>query len=172
MVQDAISSKAYATLVTSDAYGIGALVLGYSLRQHGTKRDLVLLHTAFAPLPLFDIAVAAKNGSLIGSGPPNRNVSAHLLTRLKKIWNKLIQVDPIRSGLAANLILLGRPELDITYTKLHLWRLTDYKKITYLDAEAYAVRNVDELFDFPKNGQQIAAAPGPPFFPLSEILQV
>lgn len=133
MVQDAISSQAYATLVTSDAYGIGALVLGYSLRQHGTKRDLVLLHTA--------------------------NVSAHLLTRLKKIWNKLIQVDPIRSGLAANLILLGRPELDITYTKLHLWRLTDYKKITYLDADAYALRNVDELFDFPKNGQQIAAAP-------------
>ena len=34
-----------------------------------------------------------------------------------------------------NLNLLGRPDLSHTYTKLHAWRLTQYDKCVFLDAD-------------------------------------
>ena len=37
---------------------------------------------------------------------------------------------------AANLELLGRPDLSITFTKLNCWRLTQYKKCVFMDADA------------------------------------
>jgi glycogenin glucosyltransferase len=36
---------------------------------------------------------------------------------------------------AANLALLTRPELGITFTKLHCWRLTQFTKCVFLDAD-------------------------------------
>ena len=36
---------------------------------------------------------------------------------------------------AANLALLERPELGITFTKLHCWRLTRFQKAVFLDAD-------------------------------------
>ena len=45
-VNDAeIASEAYVTLVTSDSYVVGALVLGHSLRRQHTKRALVCMVT-------------------------------------------------------------------------------------------------------------------------------
>ena len=45
-----------------------------------------------------------------------------------------------------NLALLTRPELGITFTKLHAWNLTQYKKCVFLDADTLVLQNVDELF--------------------------
>jgi alpha-N-acetylglucosamine transferase len=45
----------------------------------------------------------------------------------------------------------------VGYTKLNLWNLTQYDKIVYINADAIAVRNVDELFDRP--GVPLSAAP-------------
>ena len=36
---------------------------------------------------------------------------------------------------SAHLALLARPELGITFTKLHCWTLTDYTKCVFLDAD-------------------------------------
>ena len=33
----------------------------------------------------------------------------------------------------------------VGYTKLHLWRLTQYSKLVYIDADAIVLRNVDEV---------------------------
>ena len=38
-----MSSEAFVTLATNDGYGLGALVLAQSIRQVGTKRNLVVL---------------------------------------------------------------------------------------------------------------------------------
>ena len=36
---------------------------------------------------------------------------------------------------SAHLALLARPELGITFTKLHCWALTDFSKCVFLDAD-------------------------------------
>src|SRR5437762_10678130 len=47
----------------------------------------------------------------------------------------------------SNLQLLGRPDLALTLTKVNLWRLTQFRKCVYLDADVLALRAPDELFD-------------------------
>jgi alpha-N-acetylglucosamine transferase len=47
----------------------------------------------------------------------------------------------------ANLQLLDRPDLALTLTKINLWRLTQFRKCVYLDADVLALRAPDELFD-------------------------
>ena len=43
--------------------------------------------------------------------------------------------------------LLKRPELGVTLTKLHVWKLTDYDKMVFCDADMVVVRNIDDLFE-------------------------
>ena len=48
---------------------------------------------------------------------------------------------------SVNLGLLKRPELGITFTKLHCWRLTQFKKCVFVDADCLVLKNVDDLFE-------------------------
>ncbi|PAV69847.1 hypothetical protein WR25_26080 isoform F [Diploscapter pachys] len=48
-----------------------------------------------------------------------------------------------------NLALISRPDLGCTFTKLNCWRLTQYTKCVFLDADTLVVQNADELFDRP-----------------------
>lgn len=64
-------------------------------------------------------------------------------------------VEAIKSTSLENLKLLNRPELIESYTKLHLWRLTQYTKVVFMDADTVALQNVDELFTY---GELSAAA--------------
>ena len=45
----------------------------------------------------------------------------------------------------ANLALLGRPELGVTFTKLHCWNLTKYSKCVFLDADTLVVHVMHAL---------------------------
>ena len=54
-----------------------------------------------------------------------------------------------------NLLLLNRPELKCTFSKLHAWNLTQFNKCVFLDADIMVLRNVDELFDY----DEFSAAP-------------
>ena len=56
-------------------------------------------------------------------------------------------VDILDSNDAVNLGLLKRPELGITFTKLHCWRLTQFKKCVFVDADCLVLKNVDDLFE-------------------------
>ena len=85
--------EAYVTLVTSDSYVVGALVLGHSLRRVGTTRRLVCMVT---PCLAYD-SVAS----------------------LREVW-EIKTVAPLDSGDICNLQLLGRPELGPTFTKIRL----------------------------------------------------
>lgn len=113
---------AYVTLVATDAYASGALVLAHKLRDLGTEKEIVCLVT--------------------------ENISTRVRDILSKVCT-VIPVDTIRSTDFDNLNLLGRPELDITFTKIQLWKLTQYRKIVFLDADTYPLKNIDELFDRP-----------------------
>jgi glycogenin glucosyltransferase len=51
---------------------------------------------------------------------------------------------------------MGRPDLSFAFTKIALWRQTQFRKIVYLDADVVALRALDELFDI---DAPFAAAP-------------
>jgi len=67
--------------------------------------------------------------------------------RLARVWDHLEIVDLLDSGDATNLALLTRPELGITFTKIHCWNLTQYRKCVFLDADTLVIQNCDELFE-------------------------
>ena len=50
-------------------------------------------------------------------------------------FDAVVHVDVLDSQDAANLQLLGRPELGLTFTKLQCWRLTQYSKCVFMDAD-------------------------------------
>lgn len=56
-------------------------------------------------------------------------------TQLSAVFTVIKLVDVLDSQDEANLALLARPELGITFTKLHCWRLTQYDKCVFLDAD-------------------------------------
>ena len=50
-------------------------------------------------------------------------------------YDAVVHVDVLDSHDSANLELLGRPDLGMTFTKLQCWRLTQYTKCVFLDAD-------------------------------------
>ncbi|XP_012249753.1 uncharacterized protein LOC100747793 isoform X2 [Bombus impatiens] len=120
---------AWVTLATNDAYSLGALVLAHSLHQVGTKHELAVLITP--------------------------GVTQTMREKLSAIFSFVMEVNVLDSKDEANLALLARPELGVTFTKLHCWRLTQYEKCVFLDADTLVIRNCDELFE----REELSAAP-------------
>lgn len=120
---------AWVTLATNDAYSLGALVLAHSLRRVGTKYELAVLVTP--------------------------GVTETMREKLAAVFSVVMEVNVLDSKDEANLALLARPELGITFTKLHCWRLTQYVKCVFLDADTLVIRNCDELFE----REELSAAP-------------
>ena len=56
----------------------------------------------------------------------------------------------------ANLFLMNRPDLISTFTKIELWRQTQFKRIVYMDADMVALRAPNELLTL---DTQFAAVP-------------
>ena len=103
MVAFGVSSRnAFVTLVSNDGYCPGALVLAYSLRLVNSQAKIVCFIS--------------------------KQVSKGWIDRLEEIFNEIYLVDEIKSLDHSNLELLGRPDLDITFTKFHLWNLTEFDK--------------------------------------------
>ncbi|KAI4165332.1 MAG: hypothetical protein LQ342_001200 [Letrouitia transgressa] len=71
------------------------------------------------------------------------------LSELRTVYDIVIPVDRIVNKSPANLYLMQRPGLNSTFTKIALWRQTQYQKIVYLDADTVILRAPDELFDEP-----------------------
>ncbi|VBB75651.1 Putative Glycosyltransferase Family 8 [Podospora comata] len=118
MVTGTKKEDVYASLLLTDTYLPGALVLAHSLRDAGTTKKLAILVT------------------------PD-TVST------ETVYDYVIYVDRIRNGKPANLFLMNRPDLHSAFTKINLWKQTQFRKIVYIDADVVAYRAVDELFDLP-----------------------
>lgn len=82
-------------------------------------------------------------------------VTAGMVRRLTGVYDEVISVQQLDSGDAHRLALLKRPELGVTFTKLHLWKLTQYAKVVFLDADVLVLQNIDDLVDKP----ELSAAP-------------
>ncbi|XP_022670475.1 uncharacterized protein LOC111254170 isoform X2 [Varroa destructor] len=116
----ACQDQAWVTLATNDTYGIGALVLSASLRKAGTCRQLAILITSHVTTPMRRL--------------------------LEQSFDLVKEVNLLDSNDAAHLAVLKRPELGITFTKIHCWTLTQYTKCVFLDADTLVLKNCDELF--------------------------
>ncbi|KAM7376133.1 hypothetical protein PAMP_005879 [Pampus punctatissimus] len=125
------ADQAFVTLATNDSYAKGAMVLGQSLRNHNTNKQLVVL-----------------------LGP---HVAEPCRDALRSIYDEVIVVDVMDSGDAAHLSLMKRPDLGVTFTKLHSWTLTQYSKCVFMDADTLVLSNIDELFE----REELSAAPDP-----------
>ncbi|XP_022242882.1 glycogenin-1-like isoform X3 [Limulus polyphemus] len=125
----ALADEAFVTLATDDSYSLGALVLGHSLRIVQTSRSLVILVTA--------------------------GVTADMRSQLASVFDLVQEVGEINSQDEANLTILTRPELGVTLTKLQCWKLIQFQKCVFLDADTLVLRNCDELF----NREELSAAP-------------
>ncbi|CAI5673097.1 glycogenin-1 isoform X2 [Oreochromis niloticus] len=126
-----MADQAFVTLATNDSYARGAMVLGKSLHKHNTTKKLVAL-----------------------IGP---QVSEPCQSVLKRIYDEVRVVDVLDSGDTAHLAMMKRPELGVTFTKLHCWTLTQYSKCVFMDADTMVLSNIDELFD----REELSAAPDP-----------
>lgn len=100
---------AWVTLATNDSYSLGALVVAHSLKKVSTLHQLVVLITP--------------------------GVSESMRGKLQDVFNVVQLVDVLDSNDSANLAVLKRPELGITFTKLHCWNLTQFEKCVFLDAD-------------------------------------
>ncbi|KAJ2327154.1 glycogenin glucosyltransferase, partial [Coemansia sp. RSA 2681] len=139
---------AYATLVTTDSYVDGALVLLHSLRRTLTPHSIVCLATP-------------------------SSLSEHSLQRLRAHFDGVIEAELRLSTDDENLDLLGRPDLRSTLTKIQLWDpalFGAWDAICYLDADTLVRQPIDDMFsrfdswrgECPSNWKQgglIAAAP-------------
>ncbi|XP_035492043.1 glycogenin-2 isoform X3 [Scophthalmus maximus] len=121
--------EAFVTLATTDSYCMGASVVARSLRRHGTTRSIVVMVTP--------------------------NVSERSRLGLGSVFDEVVIVDATDSEDRLHLSLLGRPELGITFTKIHCWTLTQYSKCVFLDADTLVLSGVDELFE----RDELSAAP-------------
>ena len=65
------------------------------------------------------------------------------------------EIEEMSSGDEESLALIKRPELGVTYSKLHAWRLEEYSKCVFLDADTLVLTNVDDLFE----REELSAAP-------------
>ncbi|XP_069061191.1 glycogenin-2 isoform X2 [Pleurodeles waltl] len=124
-----VTDQAFVTLSTDDVYCQGALVLGQSLKNHRTSRKLAILVSA--------------------------QVTERMRTVLSSVYDDVVEVNVLDSADTVNLALMKRPELGITFTKLHCWTLTQYSKCVFMDADTMVLCNVDELFD----REELSAAP-------------
>lgn len=129
--QNTKGEQIYATLLLSDSYLPGALVLAHSLRDAGANHKLAVLVTL-------------------------DSVSGDSITQLKEVYDYIFPVPRIRNDHPANLQLMNRGDLHSAFTKINLWRLTDFSKIVYIDADVVAYRAPEELFNL---SQPFAAAP-------------
>jgi glycogenin glucosyltransferase len=84
------------------------------------------------------------------------SLTADTISKLKLLYDYVIPVERIRNTNMANLYLMGRPDLSYAFTKIALWRQTQFRKVVYLDADVVALRALDELFDIEAS---FAAAP-------------
>lgn len=106
-----ITEFAWVTLATNDSYALGALVVAFSLKKVNTAHQLAVLITP--------------------------GVTSSMREKLQTVFNVVQEVNVLDSKDAANLALLSRPELGITFTKLHCWRLTQFEKCVFLDADTF-----------------------------------
>jgi len=111
--------NAYVSILTTDSYVFGALVLWKSLMDTNPRYPFYLLVTP--------------------------NLSKETMKLLETSGMKLIEINPIKNPILDN----KNDRRYYNYSKLNMWSLVQFKKIVYLDADMIVMHNIDELFEKP-----------------------
>lgn len=119
-----MSNKNYAfvTLATNELYAKSALALLKTLKNAETKHQIVLM---------------LANEHTIG---------VELIRILNNAFDKVVSVDKLINEHSSKYdVLSTRPELAVTYTKLHAFSLTEFDACCFLDADTMVVENIDNI---------------------------
>ncbi|KAH8997338.1 hypothetical protein EDB92DRAFT_1933362 [Lactarius akahatsu] len=141
------SPYAFVTLLTSDYYLPGALTLAAALRD---------THPSPAPPPEVDFQTVCL------VTPETVDVASIKL--LRKAFDVVVGVEIIEENNERGLQLLGRPDLTTVLTKLHVFRLTQYSKIIFLDADILPIRTLSHLFTLPHDFSAVPDVGWPDIF--------
>ena len=145
-----VATEAWVTLATNDSYAIGVMVLAHSLRAVQTTRPLVVMvgdHVSSAMRFVYYYCPYIKNLSINLQSIINLNQLLNLTcctyyrSQLSEVCCLVKEVNILDSEDSAHLALLARPELGITFTKLHCWTLTQFSKCVFLDADTLVHEN-------------------------------
>ncbi|KIJ66301.1 glycosyltransferase family 8 protein [Hydnomerulius pinastri MD-312] len=120
---------AFVTLLTSDSYLPGALAIASALQdvhQSQPTEQKVKYETVCIVTP--------------------ETLDVTTIRLLRRAFDVVIGVEVIVQPDPEGLALLGRPDLDTVLTKLHVFRLTQYSKVIFLDADVLPVRPLSQLF--------------------------
>lgn len=109
----------YVSILSTDSYLLGAIVLHKSLQDTKPKYPFHLLITP--------------------------NLSPDTVNILHKLNIKTIKIDPIKNPILTD----PKDRRYFNYSKLNMWGLSQFEKIVYLDADMIVIHNIDELFDKP-----------------------
>lgn len=112
------SKDAYVTLLYR-GFLLGARVLGQSLRETGTKMDMVVLCAETVPKATKDILAA--DGWIIR---PIENIPSP--------YQGLSKRADYFSGI---------------FSKVYVWNMTEYERVVYLDSDVLVLENIDHMFD-------------------------
>ncbi|RUS13777.1 glycosyl transferase family 64 domain-containing protein [Endogone sp. FLAS-F59071] len=114
--------QAYASFLCDQEMISAARVLVHSIRQQDTVRDIVILVLPYVPEDARQALIA--------------------------LGSKIVEIEEVPFPFNATQANKGINK-SCRYSKLHLWELTDYDKLIYLDADTMVVGKIDELFDYP-----------------------
>ena len=122
--------RAWATLLTQPGYLVGVRALRASLARVGSAYPLVVAVTD--GIGAQDRALLEADGCLLREVEPLRPPSglrdSYANARFAEVW-----------------------------TKLGVWRLTEFERLVVLDADMLVTQDMDELFDLPLADDEIAA---------------
>lgn len=115
---------AFATLLEGQSYVAGAITLAKTLRKIGTDHSLIVL-------------------------VDKTSLSQESLDLVEKAFDKSIDISDSKISASIDEVAsrLGRAELTVTYSKILLWSLTEFRQIIYLDADTLPLKSLDHLFD-------------------------
>ncbi|MCY4014778.1 MAG: glycosyltransferase family 8 protein [Gammaproteobacteria bacterium] len=133
---------AYVTLVTNADYALGALALVRSLKAVGSRWPLVVLATENAPCETLE----AEGCTILPVAQPRFSGGF----RARHARDALHAREPYTKGAKPSF----HDPLD-NFCKLALWRLTEFERVVFLDADTLVVQNIDKLFCYP----EFSAAP-------------
>lgn len=145
---------AFVTLVTSDHYLPGALVVAAALRD---------IHR---PSPEDSSELEPSEFHIVCLVTPE-TVDISTIKQLRQAFDVVVGVEVIEQDNEEGLRLLGtlltairlchyieqfelgRPDLRLVLTKLHVFRLTSYRKIIFMDADMLPIKPISHLFHLP-----------------------
>ncbi|KAG8219494.1 nucleotide-diphospho-sugar transferase [Butyriboletus roseoflavus] len=120
---------AFVTLLTSDAYLPGALTIA------GALKDVHRLLPSDQTIEYETVCLVAPE-----------TVDVTTIRVLRRAFDVVVGVEIIVPPDTESLTLLGRPDLDTALTKLHVFRLTQYSKVIFLDADVLPLHPLSHLF--------------------------